>query len=186
MTKSAPPGIIAVVMRLHQLKVEFDAEQDRLLMRVSTASSEEAMLWLTRRCVLRLWELLIGFVQSKPDIVARAADPATQRTLIEFEHEKALSQATFSKPYEETQRVHPLGDAPLLVSRLQRRPTDDGRLVLGLLPAQGQGIFLTLDTTLLHGLMELLQRAVDKAEWGFTLSLPAPQSDANPGSPTLN
>jgi len=28
MTKSAPPGIIAVVMRLHQLKVEFDAEQD--------------------------------------------------------------------------------------------------------------------------------------------------------------
>ena len=105
MTKSPPPGIIDSVMRLHQLKVEFDAEQDRLLMRVSTASSEEAMLWLTRRCVIRLWELLIGFVQSKPDIVARAADPATQRTLMEFEHEKAISQATFSKPYEDSERV---------------------------------------------------------------------------------
>ena len=34
--------------------------------------------------------------------------------------------------------------------------------------------------------LDVLQRAVDKAEWGFTLSLPAPQSTANPGSPTLN
>jgi hypothetical protein len=173
-------------MRLHQLKVEFDAEQDRLLMRVSTASSEEALLWLTRRCVVRLWELLLGFVQSNPEITARAADPMTRRTLMEFEHEKALSQATFSKAYESVPRAHPLGDAPLLVSRLQRRPTDDGRMVLGLLPAEGQGIFLTLDTTLLHGLMKLLQRAVEKAEWGFNLDLPASQSDSQEGSPTLN
>jgi hypothetical protein len=173
-------------MRLHQVKVEFDAEQDRLLMRVSTASSEEALLWITRRCVLRLWELLMGFVQSKPEIVARAADPATRRTLMEFEHEKALSQATFSKAYENAARVHPLGDAPLLVSRLQRRPTEDGRVVLGLLPAEGQGIFLTLDNTLLHGLMKLLQHAVEKAEWGFSLNLPSPPADSQPGSPTLN
>jgi len=173
-------------MRLHQLKVEFDAEQDRLLMRVSTASSEEALLWLTRRCVLRLWELLLGFVQSNPEIAARAADPMARRTLMEFEHEKALSEATFSKAYENVPRVHPLGDAPLLVSRLQRRPTDDGRMVLGLLPAQGQGIFLTLDTTLLHGLMKLLERAVEKAEWGFSLNLPASQPDPHEGSPTLN
>src|SRR5215831_11915547 len=66
-------------MRLHQLKVEFDAEQDRLVMHVSTASSEEAVLWITRRCVLRLWELLAGYVQSNPQIAARAADPIVQR-----------------------------------------------------------------------------------------------------------
>ncbi len=186
MTKPAPAGIITFAMRLHQLKVEFDAEQDRLLMRVSTASSEEALLWLTRRCVLRLWELLMGFVQSKPEIVAHAADLLTRRTLMEFEHEKALTGATFNKAYEELARVHPLGDAPLLVSRLQRRPTEDGRMVLGLLPAEGQGIFLTLDNTLLHGLMKLLERAVEKAEWGFSLNLPAAPADSQPGSQTLN
>ena len=173
-------------MRLHQLKVEFDAEQDRLLMRVSTASSEEALLWLTRRCVLRLWSLLVGLAESKPEIAARP-DPITRRALFEFEHEKALSQASFAKAYEETQRARPLGDAPLLVSRLQRRNTEDGRMVLGLLPAEGQGIFLTLDSTLLHGLMKLLQRGVEKAEWGFTLNLPASQPiDPQQGSPTLN
>jgi hypothetical protein len=174
-------------MRLHQVKIEYDAEQDRLLMRVSTASSEEALLWLTRRCVIRLWPLLVGFAESEPQIAARATDPLTKRALFEFQHEKALSQASFSKAYEDTSRARPLGDNPLLVARLQRRKADDGRMVLGMLPAQGQGIFLTLDAPLLHGLMKLLQGAVKKAEWGFTLKLPtAEPPGSKEGAPTLN
>ena len=47
--------------------------------------------------------------------IAARADPITRRALFEFEHEKALSQASFAKAYEETQRARPLGDAPLLV-----------------------------------------------------------------------
>lgn len=174
-------------MRLHQLKIEFDAEQDRLLMRVSTASSEEALLWLTRRCTIRLWPLLVGFAEAEPEIAARSADPMTKRALFEFQHEKALSQATFSKAYEDAPRARPLGDTPLLVARLQRRKSDDGKMVLGLLPAEGQGIFLTLDAPLLHGLMKLLQRTIEKAEWGFVLKLPTsvpPGSEE--GSPTIN
>ena len=162
-------------MRLHQLKIEFDAGQDRLLMRVATASSEEALLWLTRRCGLRLWPLLVGVAEAEPQIAARASDPLTKRALFEFQHEKALSQATFSQDYEVAARARPLGDDPLLVARLQRRKADDGRTVLGLLPAEGQGIFLTLDAPILHGLMKLLQHAVEKAEWGFTLKLPTAQ-----------
>jgi hypothetical protein len=166
-------------MRLHQLKIEFDAGQDRLLMRVSTASSQEALLWLTRRCVLRLWPLLVGVAEAEPQIAARAWDPVTKRALFEFQHEKALSQATFTQDYDASTRARPLGDDPLLVARLQRRKADDGRMVLGLLPTEGQGIFLTLDAPLLHGLMKLLQNAVEKAEWGFTFKLPTAQP---PGS----
>jgi hypothetical protein len=162
-------------MRLHQLKIEFDAGQDRLLMRASTDSSQEALLWLTRRCVLRLWPLLVGVAEAEPQIASRAADPLTKRALFEFQHEKALSQASFSQDYDVATRGRPLGDHPLLVARLQRRKSDDGRTVLGLLPAEGQGIFLTLDSPLLHGLMKLLQIAVERAEWGFTLKLPTAQ-----------
>ena len=159
-------------MRVHQLKIDFDAEQDRLLMRVSTASSEEALLWLTRRCVMRLWPLLVGVAESEPQIAARATDPLSKRALFEFHHEKALSQATFTQSYDQSVHARPLGDDPLLVARLQRRKAGDGRIVLGLLPAAGKGIFLTLDAPLLHGLMKLLQHAVEKAEWGVTLKLP--------------
>ena len=38
-------------MKLHQLKVEYDAEQDRLIMLVATSEAMELRLALTRRFV---------------------------------------------------------------------------------------------------------------------------------------
>jgi len=169
-------------MKLHQIKIEFDAEQDRLRVRVSTLSGEEALLWLTRRCVLRLWPLLVGGAEASPQVVTRAADPEVKKALLGFQHEKAISQAQFGKQYEEVPRTRPLGDAPLLVTKLQRRAGSDGRIVLGLLPSQGQGIFLTLDEPLLHGFIKLLQQAVQRAEWGFDLQLPWSGSSPEPGA----
>jgi hypothetical protein len=169
-------------MKLHQIKIEFDAEQDRLRVRVSTLSGEEALLWLTRRCVLRLWPLLVGGAEASPQVVTRAADPEVKKALLGFQHEKAVSQAQFGKQYEEVPRTRPLGDAPLLVTKLQRRAGPDGRIVLGLLPSQGQGIFLTLDEQLLHGFIKLLQQAVQRAEWGFNLQLPWSESPPQPGT----
>jgi hypothetical protein len=163
-------------MKLHQIKIEFDAEQDRLRVRVSTLSGEEALLWLTRRCVLRLWPLLVGGAEASPQVVTRAADPEVKKALLGFQHEKAISQAQFGKQYEDVPRTRPLGDAPLLVTKLQRRAGADGRIVLGLLPSEGQGIFLTLDEPLLHGFIKLLQQAVQRAEWGFKLQLPWSES----------
>jgi hypothetical protein len=159
-------------MKLHQIKIEFDPEQDRLRVRVSTVTGQEALLWLTRRCVLKLWPLLVGGAESSPQVATRAADPEVKKALLEFQHEKAISQAQFGKQYEEVQRTRPLGDAPLLVAKLQRRSAPEGRVILGLLPNEGQGIFLTLDEPLLHGFMKLLQEAVQRAEWGFKLDLP--------------
>ena len=50
-------------MRLHQLKVDYDAEQDRLLMLVATSEGMELRLSLTRRFVKLLWPLLVGFAR---------------------------------------------------------------------------------------------------------------------------
>ena len=169
-------------MKLHQIKIEFDAEQDRLRVRVSTLSGDEALLWLTRRCVLRLWPLLVGGAEASPQVSTRAADPEVKKALLGFQHEKAISQAQFGKQYEDLPRTRPLGDAPLLVSKLQRRAGADGRIVLGLLPSQGQGIFLTLDEPLLHGFIKLLQQAVQRAEWGFNLQLPWSESTPQAGA----
>jgi hypothetical protein len=169
-------------MKLHQLKIEFNAEQDRLLLRVSTQSAEEALVWLTRRAVLRLWPLVMGGAEASPEVAPRAAEPEVKKALLEFQHEKALSKAQFGKQYEQVQRSRPLGDEPLLVTKLQRRSGPDGRVVLGLLPTQGEGIFLTLDEPLLHGFIKLLQKAVERAEWGIKLDLP--WGSGEPGSET--
>lgn len=173
-------------MKLHQIKIEFDAEQDRLRLRVSTVSGEEALLWLTRRCVRRLWPLLVGGAEASPQVATRAADPQVKKALLEFQHERAISQGQFGKQYEDVPRTRPLGDAPLLVTKLQRRAGPQGRIILGLLPSRGQGIFLTLDEALLHGFIKLLQQAVQRAEWGFKLELPwNERSDSEAGERTL-
>lgn len=175
---------MSATMKLHQVKIEFNAEQDRLMLRISTVSGEEALLWLTRRCVLRLWPLLVGGAEASPDVAQRVADPEAKKALLEFQHEKALSQAQFGKQYEDVVRTRPLGDSPLLVTKLQRRTVQDGRVVIGLLPTQGEGIFLTLDEPLLHGVIKLLQKAVERAEWGIKLDLPWGET-GEPGERTL-
>jgi hypothetical protein len=175
-------------MRLHQLKIEFVAEHDRLLMRLATDSGSEVLVWLTRRCVKRLWPLLLNMAQTTPDI-ALQQNPEAKRALLGFQHEKAVRQADFSKPYEEGQRERPLGQNPLLITRIQPRRDQQGRHVLGLLPTVGQGVHITLDDNLLHGVVKLIQNAVARADWDLELQVPTGISPAVPeesGRPTIN
>jgi hypothetical protein len=164
-------------MRLHQLKIEFVPEHDRLMMRISTDNGAEVALWLTRRCVKRLWPLLLNMAQATPEIVVQP-NPEARRALLGFQHEKAVRQADFSKPYEEAARERPLGTNPLLVTRIQPRRDQQGRHVLGLLPTVGQGVHLTLDDNLLHGMVKLIQNAVARAEWDLPLQLPSGMASA--------
>lgn len=175
-------------MRLHQLKLEFNAEHDRLLLRLSTDSGAEVLLWLTRRCVKRLWPVMLSMAQEKPEIQLQP-NPEARKALLGMQHEKAIQQADFSKPYQEAPRERPLGTEPLLVSRIQPRRDPQGRHVLGLLPTQGQGVHITLDDGLLHGFAKLMQNAVAKAEWDMELRLPDPVAPApvtEGGRPTIN
>lgn len=167
-------------MRLHQLKLDFIPEQDRLLLRVSTDNQLEVRLWLTRRALRLLWPLLVQMVRSSPE-VARQSNPQARDALVGLQHEQALRQANFAKPFEEAPRKMPLGAEPILVARIQTNKDGSGNQILGLLPQQGQGINLTLDNTLLHSFCKLVQNAAAKAEWDIVLELPALQSMVGTG-----
>ena len=167
-------------MRLHQLKLDFIPEQDRLLLRVSTDSQLEVRLWLTRRALRLLWPLLVQMVRSSPEVVLQS-NPQARDALVGMQHEQALSRANFSKPFEEAPREMPLGAEPILVVHLQVSKDGEGNQVLGLLPQQGQGIHLTLDNTLLHSFCKLVQNAVGKSDWNLVLELPALQSAMGSG-----
>ena len=61
--------------------------------------------------------------------------------------------------------------------------------MLGLLPTVGQGVHLTLDDNLLHGIVKLIQNAVARAEWDLPLQLPsgmAPAPVEESGRPSIN
>jgi hypothetical protein len=164
-------------MRLHQIKLDFIPEQDRLLLRVSTDNQLEVRLWLTRRALRLLWPLLVQMVRASPE-VALQSNPEARDALVGMQHERVLSQANFAQPFEEIPREMPLGAEPVLVARMHTVKDGDGKQVLVLLPQQGRGIRLTLDNTLLHSLCSLLQTAVAKSDWDIALELPSLQSES--------
>ena len=158
-------------MRLHQLKLDFIPEQDRLLLRVSTDNRLELRLWLTRRALRLLWPLLLQMLRSAPE-VALQSSPQARDALLGLRHEQALGRANFADPFEEAPREMPLGAEPILVVHIQASKDGNGNQVLGLMPQSGPGIHLTLDNTLLHSLCKLLQDVVAKSDWDIALELP--------------
>ena len=174
-------------MNLEQIRIDFVAEHDRLLMRLASGDRSEILLWLTRRCVRLLWPLLVKMIESTPRI-AQQPLPEARQALLGLQREQALSQANFSRPYDAAGRERPLGAEPLVVARLNTGRNEQGKNVLVLLPPQGQGVTLALDDTLLHGLCKLLQDVVAKAEWDMALVMPTgtAQAGAEAAPPLLN
>ena len=174
-------------MRLHQLGLDYSAEQDRLLLRIATGDGKEVLLWLTRRCVKLLWPLLVEMAQLSPRI-ALQSDPQARAALLEFEHEQALRGADFSRPYDEAGRERPFGAEPLLVARMERSKDAGDNHLLSLSPLSGQRVDVTLDDTLLHSFCSLLQKVVgQKTDWDVVLSLPqAHASGSERAARTIN
>jgi hypothetical protein len=170
-------------VRLHQLKVEYVPVQDRLAIVLSTSDQAEIRLWLTRRLVKLLWPLLFKLAADASPKIQEQANPEARKALLGFEHEQALSKADFSKPYQPpAERVMPLGQEPILVARVQTGRDPKGQALLALHPAEGQGITLTLDATLLHAICRLIHAAVQKSEWKLDLELPGTDLQPEAGS----
>jgi hypothetical protein len=175
-------------MRLHQLKIDYEAEQDRLLMLVSTSDQVEVRLWLTRRFVKLLWPLLVKLAEEVSPRIRTQVNPEARKALLGLEHEQAVSRANFAKPYEAQPRTTPLGESPLLLARVQTGHNRQGQPVVALHPAEGQGVTLTFDSVLLHSVCRLLQAAVKKSDWDIDLKLPGtePRESAERAPRTLN
>jgi len=157
-------------MRLHQIRIDYQQEQDRLLLRVSTDDGSELRFWLTRRYVKGLWPALVKMAEVVGEARAQP-DPVVRKAMLEFEHEKAVRQADFATPYKAPANL-PLGSDPLLVTRLRAQPDGRGNAVIAMHPNQGQGMDLAMDAMLLHSFTRLLQGAVSKTDWDIRLELP--------------
>jgi len=169
-------------MRLHQLKVDYDAEQDRLLMLVATSEAMELRLHLTRRFVKLLWPLLVKLAEDASPRIRTQANPEARKALLGMEHEQAVTRADFSKPYDAGTSARPLGDTPVLLARIQTGHDRNGQPVVALHPSEGQGITLTFDSVLLHSVCRLLQAAVKKSDWDMELRLPGTEPQEGGGS----
>jgi hypothetical protein len=161
-------------MKIHQLSVTYVAEQDRILMRVNTASAEEMRLWLTRRLMLGLWPLLSKLLTKhllKLEPAGSSLETANEdlkKMLTEFRKEEFLKQADFETPYQEHQRQL-LGEEPLLITDVDAAPLPNGQLRLSFNerpPGEGEprSFRMEMEPKLMRGLMHLLEQALLRSQ----------------------
>src|SRR5690349_17963745 len=171
-------------MKLHQVKIDFEAEEDRLLMLIAASEKVEVRMWLTRRFVKLLWPLLVKLAEEASPRIRTQANPEARKALLGLEHEHAVSKADFSKPYDAASLATPLGSAPILLARIQTGHDRTGQPVVALHPSDGQGVTLTFDSVLLHSVCRLLQAAVKKSDWDMELKLPGTEAHDETGERT--
>lgn len=167
-------------MNIHQLSVLFDERQDRLLMRVNTQDAQEIRLWLTRRIALKLvapLELTIAKMESRNASVA-LANPQAQSMLVELKHDDFLQKADLKTPFSSKSNSLPLGPEPLIVTEitLNIQSKNGAQMVFqdaGDGSTAARACTLHMQPPLVHGLLHLLQKAMNNAHWREAASAPA-------------
>jgi hypothetical protein len=155
--------------RLHQINLGYSPEEDRMLLRINTTGKTEYRLWLTRRYVRLLWNLLTKSVERLPDVRAQAA-PETRQAVKSFQREEARQAADYSKDYEDSETKRPLGEAASLLTGVRATPGAKGTQ-LTLQTKDGRAINLTLEKKLLYSLCDLLISSTTQAKWDLNLKV---------------
>jgi hypothetical protein len=149
-----------------QFNVEYVPLEDRLRLRIRKDEAEY-MVWLTRRYT----KLLLG-VLDKVSGTEYATDGSVsaKQAAKSFQRDAALEGADFKTKYQETASEHPLGDVPVLLQKITYTTAENGMVKFSLSPHEGKGININLSQDVVFLLLQLLQQAVEKAEWGFVVT----------------
>ena len=169
---------------LHQMTVNYVAEQDRVLLRVSTTDNTEVQLWLTRRFTKILWDVLVQTIdslghQNRPNDMKDERSVAATRAV---EHQEALKKVLTDTPSDSNEPPTAMSTNPLLIVEINSRLDKNGTAHLNLKNNDGKDILLTLNTELLHGFLHQISSVANTADWGLELMLS--QRDASVTIPT--
>ena len=153
---------------LHQFNLEYNAEQDRLLFRMSTREGSEVRLWFPRRFIKRLWGLLTTLLERDPYVAAQT-DPVAKKSVVAFQRDSAITSSDFTKEFEEKPApALPLGEEPVLATKCKATPTASGS-TLEFSPDHGQQVSVTLNVQYLHSLTHLLYEVFKMTDWDLDM-----------------
>ncbi len=168
--------------KLNQLKFDYVPGEDRLLFRMITTDGCAFRVWFTRRFTKRLWPAMVQLMEDAAAATGQQ-DPAAKQAVMSFQHEKALSDAKFSKEFDDESMTFPLGREPVLATnfRITRRQ-DKTPPMLHLQTKGGKELGLALEDQLLHATTKLLAGMIGKCGWDLDVKAipPAAEPSAAP------
>jgi len=159
-------------MRITQFNASYVGDEDRVLFRFNTSTSQEYRLWLTRVMVR---ELLALGEQAAVAVVAREHASEHAQAIAEFKQQTQAQATQFTSFVPATQ--FPLGADPVLVKRV-RFTMDKQTMALQFELQRGQVLTMQLTEEMVVKLRVLLEAIGRKAAWG--LEHPLPVNDDTP------
>jgi hypothetical protein len=165
-------------MGVLQFNGNYQPQEDRLIFRFNTATSEEYRLFLTRATLKQLFHsgesvLQAQLASSYPTSVAPAVN--------DFQNTAVAQQSDFQSTFKPGE-IFPLGESPILVVAIQVSEREKN-VSIDFQLATKQNLNIKIPQANFRALMILLKRLQAEAGWGLddvqVTSLTNPQSQAN-------
>jgi hypothetical protein len=171
------------------MQVRYDPAADRILWQVRTQGGEMVATWLTRRMLGQLWrpfQMLVGQASLPPGTSAASVLPEAREMLAQTARARPLPGADFNQPFNPQATAQPLGVEPLLPIAADLGPRAEGSgMVLRLRDEAGRNLTVQLTADLCTALSRLLEKALADADWGLSVTAPAPSGAVAPQTPRL-
>ncbi len=166
MTAQVPPTTNKPEAAIQQINLSYNAEQDRLLLRVGLADNSELLVWLTYRLTKQLWQLL-NSETNIPTATSINAETLPEKAVEQFKQEmqavETLQKMDFATDYQPRKEiVHNgvmLAISVVLVSNENKSPT------LEMPCLEGVSVRMNLTQELILALCNMLQLASKEAAW---------------------
>jgi hypothetical protein len=152
---------------IQQINIGYNAPEDRLLLKIGMSDDTELNVWLTRKVVKALWQLL----QEANLVVAVAPDvdsPQAQELLQSFAKESAAQQLDFSEEYKKRSSAN--SEELLLAHECQVAKIGNNIPTLEFVCTNGQTVKVVLNQELSLALSSMLQMAAREAAWDLAFS----------------
>ena len=166
MTDQTAPAAPKPEATIQQINISYNAEQDRLLLRVGLSDDTELLLWLTYRIARQLWQLLNGETHL-PTADSIHADALPGKAVEQFKQEaqaaETLKKMDFATKYQPRKGVR--NEGALLAIKLEL--SGDHIKHLDILCLEGVSVGVNLPLALVLAVCNLLQIAVTKAGWSL-------------------
>ncbi|WP_428035029.1 hypothetical protein [Amphritea sp.] len=158
MAEQTPPNPLPQ----NQINLSYNSVEDRILIR-AYEQGKEYRAWWTRRLALRVYKLFNEHAFPTENSASHL-QPEQLQSLGDIEKHGAVQQADFSTPFQSDANHYPLGEEGILVQRIDIKTVD--KLVrFIMLPAEGEGMTLTLPPGQRYSFEHMLQQVMVAAEW---------------------
>ena len=153
---------------IQQINLSYNAEQDRLLLRVGLADNTELLVWLTYRITKSLWQLLNGETQL-PTATSIQIETPPQQAVAQFKQEveavETLQKMDFATAYQPRKEV--VHDAAMLAISVLLINIADKPPALEMPCLGGVNVRMNLTQELILALTNMLQLSAKEAAWNI-------------------